>query len=82
MKAGTVGASKTDQESWRQDRLDVLKVIEGGVEARPDSPALLLQLRGVLRNRPQLEQDPVVQSERDRILTGIPDSLELRVNQC
>jgi hypothetical protein len=70
---------KTDQESWRQARLDVLKVIEGAVEARHDSPTLLLQLRGVLRNRPQLEQDPVVKSERDRIAGTIPSSLELRV---
>jgi hypothetical protein len=71
--------AKADQESWRQDCLDVFKVIEGAVEAHQDSPTLLLQLRDVLRNRRQLNQDPVVRDERDRVLKKIPDTLELRV---
>jgi hypothetical protein len=71
--------AKADQESWRQDCLDVFKVIEGAVEVHQDSPTLLLQLRDVLRNRQQLNQDPVVRDERDRVLKRIPDTLELRV---
>ena len=73
-------APNPDQESWRQCCLDVLKVIEGAVEAHKDSPILLLQLRGVLRNRRFLDQDCVLRGERDRLLKAIPDSLELRVD--
>jgi hypothetical protein len=70
--------AKADQESWRQDCLDVLKIIEAAVEVRQDSPALMLKLRAVLRNR-QLDQDSTVRGERDRILSKVPDTLELRV---
>ena len=72
--------AKADQESWRQDCLDVFKVIEGAVKARQDSPTLLLQLRGVLRNRRQIDRDSVLRGERDRVLKTIPDTFELRVN--
>jgi hypothetical protein len=70
--------AKADQESWRQDCLDVLKLIEAAVETRRDSHTLMLKLRAVLRNR-KLHQDSVLRGEIDRILEKIPDTLELRV---
>jgi hypothetical protein len=77
IKPGELSA-KVDQESWRQDCLDVFEIIEGAVEAHQGSPTLLLLLRSALRNRRQLNQDPVVRDERDRVLRRIPDTLELR----
>jgi hypothetical protein len=72
---------QSDQESWRQERLDVFKVIEGAIQARQNSPTLLLQLRGVLRKRWLLDKDPAALRERDRVLNLIPDTFELRVNR-
>jgi hypothetical protein len=68
-----------DQEFWRKDCLEVLKRIEGVVEARQDSTTLLLQIRGVLLNRWQPDQDPILRGERERILKKFPDTCGLRV---
>ncbi|HTI71996.1 MAG TPA: hypothetical protein VMF06_18620, partial [Candidatus Limnocylindria bacterium] len=71
--------SQTDYDSWQIDRLETLQVIERAATKSSECPALLLQLRSILRDRIEYDPDQVVQDECRGILKKIPDTFELGV---
>jgi DNA polymerase III delta prime subunit len=73
--------SKTDQQAWRPDRLEVLRIVERAAKIHQDWPILLLQLRDILRNRRDYDPDEVVCEECQRVLSAMPDTFELHVTR-
>ncbi len=71
--------SKSVDEAWRPDRLEVVKIIEKAVESHRDAPALLLQLGSILRHRGEQDLDPIVGEECRRALSHMLNTFELRV---
>jgi hypothetical protein len=71
--------SETDQQAWRPDRLEVVRLIEKAAKVHQNSPALLLQLRKILHSRCEYDPDELVRKECQRVLSGMPDTFELRV---
>jgi hypothetical protein len=71
--------SAADHAAWRQDRLEVVKVIERTVETHRDSPALLVQLGRILRDRSDDDPDPPVKEACEEVVARFPDTFELRV---
>jgi hypothetical protein len=73
--------SESDQQAWRPDRLEVVRTIERAAKVHQDWPILLLQLRDILHNRCEYDPDNVVRKECQRVLSGMPDTFELRVTR-
>jgi hypothetical protein len=73
--------SESDQQAWRPDRLEVIRIVERAAKVHQDRPILLLQLRDILRNRREYDPDKVVRDACHRVLSGMPDTFELRVTR-
>jgi hypothetical protein len=73
--------SESDQQAWRPDRLEVVRIVEKAAKVHQDWPILLLQLRDILRSRRDHDPDELVRKASQRVLSGMPDTFELRVTR-
>jgi hypothetical protein len=73
--------SESDQQAWRPDRLEVVRIVENAAKVHQDWPILLLQLRDILRSRRDHDPDELVRKETQRVLSGMPDTFELRATR-
>ena len=71
--------SEADQQSWRSDRLEVVRIVETAASTHRESPVLLLQLRRILWSRCEYDPDAIVRDECKRVFSQMPDTFELRV---
>ena len=65
-------------EAWRPDRLESVRRLERAVKTYKDSPAFLIPLRRIVRDRCRHDPDAEVLRECERVRDEMPDTFELR----
>ncbi len=64
--------------AWRPDRLESVRRLECAVKTHHDSPAFLIPLRRIVRERCRHDPDVEVLRECERVRDELPDTFELR----
>ena len=70
---------ETEHEAWRPDRLESVRRLERAVKTYRNSPAFLIPLRRIVRERCGHDPDPEVLKECKRVRDEMPDTFDLRV---